>query len=64
MSDDQERDATPEEQAEFFISMGIETAIDDLRIALRMNDWSEATHEAEREGATTPKLLLLQDAQL
>ena len=51
MSDDQERDATPEEQAEFFISMGIETAIDDLRLALRMNDWSEATYEEKREGS-------------
>ena len=51
MSDDDERDMTPEEQAEFFISMGIETAIDDLRLALRMNDWSEATYEEKREGS-------------
>ena len=51
MSDDDERDATPEEQAEFHISMGIETAIDDLRLALSMNDWSEATYEEEREGS-------------
>ena len=48
-NDDDERDMTHEEQAEFFISAGITSAIDDLTLALRMNDWSEASYEEKNE---------------